>query len=104
MSKAVSLQPAEALAQKNHAHFPNESDEYRRARNALLAEEIALRRQIERVAALRGRLPPGGEVGKDYRFEGERGPISLRELFGDKDTLIVYSYMFGPKRQQPCPM
>jgi hypothetical protein len=26
------------------------------------------------------------------------------KLFGDKQTLVVYSYMYGPKRQQPCPM
>jgi predicted dithiol-disulfide oxidoreductase (DUF899 family) len=32
-----------------HLHFPNESAEYRRVRNALLEEEMALRRQIERV-------------------------------------------------------
>jgi predicted dithiol-disulfide oxidoreductase (DUF899 family) len=25
-------------------------------------------------------------------------------LFGDKQTLAVYSYMYGPKRAQPCPM
>ena len=39
-----------------HLHFPGESVEYRGARNALLAEEMELRRQIERVAAQR----PGG--------------------------------------------
>jgi predicted dithiol-disulfide oxidoreductase (DUF899 family) len=30
--------------------------------------------------------------------------VSLSELFGDHDTLIVYSYMFGPEREAPCPM
>ena len=34
-----------------HLSFPNESAEYRIARNALLDAEIALRRQLERVAA-----------------------------------------------------
>ena len=58
--------------------FPNESEQYRRARTALLAEEIELRRHIERVAAQRRALPPGGEVTKDYRFEGEDGPVELR--------------------------
>jgi hypothetical protein len=32
------LTSATALAAKNQAHFPNESPEYRQARNALLAE------------------------------------------------------------------
>jgi predicted dithiol-disulfide oxidoreductase (DUF899 family) len=36
-----------------HLHFPGESVEYRGARNALLAEEMELRRQIERVATQR---------------------------------------------------
>ena len=97
------LIPAEQLVKTNRAHFPNESAAYRQARNALLVEEIKLRRQLEQVAALRRRLPPGGEVKKDYRFEGERGPATLADLFGDKDTLIIYSYMFGPQRKNPCP-
>ena len=95
--------PAEQLVKTNRAHFPNESAAYRQARNALLVAEIKLRRQLEQVAALRRRLPPGGEVKKDYRFEGERGPATLADLFGDKDTLIIYSYMFGPQRKNPCP-
>jgi predicted dithiol-disulfide oxidoreductase (DUF899 family) len=98
------LVPAEQLAAKNDARFPNENAAYREARNALLAEEIKLRRQIERVAAQRRALPPGGEVTKDYRFEGEHGPVTLADLFGDKDTLVIYSYMFGPRRKVPCPM
>lgn len=98
------LEPATELAKKNSARFPNESEEYRKARNALLAEEIELRRHIERVAEQRRQLPPGGEVTGDFRFEGEDGSVSLADLFGDKDTLVVYSYMFGPKRERPCPM
>jgi predicted dithiol-disulfide oxidoreductase (DUF899 family) len=43
-------------------------------------------------------------VAKDYRFEGENGPVVFSNLFGDKQTLAVYSYMYGPKREQPCPM
>jgi predicted dithiol-disulfide oxidoreductase (DUF899 family) len=92
------------LARKNGARFPNESEDYRRARDALLAEEIELRRHIERVAEQRRALPPGGEVKKQYRFESASGPVSFEDLFGDKETLVVYSYMFGPERQRPCPM
>jgi predicted dithiol-disulfide oxidoreductase (DUF899 family) len=83
--------------------FPNESDAYRAARDALLEEEIALRRQIERVAAQRRALPLGGRVPEDYVFEGEVGPVRLSHLFGDHDTLITYNLMFGPKRERPCP-
>ena len=98
------LKPAVELARKNGVRFPNESEEYRRARDALLAEEIELRRHIERVAEQRRALPPGGMVPNEYRFEGEHGPAVFSELFGDKQTLAIYSYMFGPQRERPCPM
>lgn len=100
----TALAPAAELAGRNTARFPGESAEYRQARNALLAEEIELRRHAERVAAMRRQLPPGGIVAKAYRFVGEHGPVSLSDLFGDKQTLAIYSYMMGPQRQQPCPM
>jgi predicted dithiol-disulfide oxidoreductase (DUF899 family) len=98
------LAPAIELAKRNRVRFPNESEAYRQARTALLAEEIELRRHIERVAEQRRALPPGGEVTKDYRFEGEQGPASFADLFGNKQTLVAYSYMYGPQRQRPCPM
>ncbi len=98
------LPPANDLAALNEHRIPGESPEYRRARTALLAEEIALRRQIERVAEQRRALPPGAPVLKDYRFEGERGLLGFTDLFGDHQTLIVYNFMFGPERERPCPM
>lgn len=100
----VKLKPAPELASRNVAHFPNESAEYRAARDALLAEEIELRRHIERVAEMRRKLPAGGEIPKDYEFLSENGPIKLSELLGDKKALFLYSYMFGPQRKKPCPM
>lgn len=104
MTTVQTLTPATELAAGNGARFPNESDAYRRARNALLAEEIELRRRIERVAELRRALPPGGEVTTDYRFEGEDGPAGFADLFAGKDTLVAYSFMYGPDRERPCPM
>ena len=103
MTNDSRLKPAAELA-KHNRRFPGESEEYRKARSALLAEEIELRRHIERVAAQRRTLPPGGEVPEDYRFEGEQGPARLSELFGDKQTLVTYNWMFGPERERPCPM
>ena len=92
-----------------HLTYPNESAEYRTARNELLSEEIALRKQIEAVAAKRRALPLGGEVPEDYLFEriGENGmpeKIEMSKLFGRHDTLILYSFMYGPERAAPCPM
>ena len=88
----------------HHLSFPSESVEYRAARNALLAEEMELRRQIERVAAQRRTLPTGGALPKDYEFIGDDGPVKLSELFAPgKDTLAIYSFMYGPERERPCP-
>ena len=98
------LEPADDIAARSPVRFPNESAKYRAARTALLAEEIELRRHLERVAAQRRALPPGGEVRGDYRFESEDGFTDFAGLFGDKDTLGVYSFMFGPARARPCPM
>jgi predicted dithiol-disulfide oxidoreductase (DUF899 family) len=98
------LTPATDLARNNPVRMPHESPEYRAARTALLAQEIELRRHIERVAAQRRALPPGGVVSGDYRFQGEAGPTDFTGLFGDKQTLAVYNYMFGPQRERPCPM
>ncbi len=100
---AATLRPAAELSRLPR-RFPGESEAYREARNALLAEEIELRRHIERVAAQRRALPPGGQVPEDYRFEGEGGAVSLSQLFGKHDTLVTYNWMFGPQRERPCPM
>ena len=104
MPDSPTLVPAAEPAKRNHMTFPNESADYRRVRNALFIEEIELRRHIERVAEQRRALPPGGEVTGDYRFESKDGPLDLASLFGDKQTLVVYSWMFGPQRERPCPM
>ncbi len=83
--------------------FPNESADYRAARDRLLEAEIALRREAEAVAAQRRALPPGGVVPQDYVFDGENGPVKLSELFGDKQTLLLYGFMYGPAMEKACP-
>jgi predicted dithiol-disulfide oxidoreductase (DUF899 family) len=59
---------------------------------------MELRRSIERVAAQRRELPPGGQVPADYSFEEVAeggGEVSFSELFeADLDTLVIYSFMF----------
>lgn len=104
MPDNAALIPAHELAARQPRRFPGESPAYRQARTALLAEEIMLRRQIERVAALRRALPPGGPVPQDYVFDGEHGPVTLSGLFGPHRTLITYNWMFGPRREASCPM
>lgn len=79
--------------------FPNESLEYREARDALLQREFDLQRLMEAVAAQRTTLPPGGEVPEDYVFDrigddGSATTVRMSELFGDSETLMLYHYMF----------
>jgi predicted dithiol-disulfide oxidoreductase (DUF899 family) len=89
----------------HNVRFPGESAQYRQARNALLEAEIALRRQIEAVAAQRRALPPGGVVARDYVFEegDDATPVQLSELFAGKRCLVAYSFMYGPRDERPCP-
>jgi len=94
------------MSRHHTVRFPNESADYRDARDKLLDAELALRRQVEEVAALRRHLPPGGEVAEDYEFdEVGGGAVRLSQLFADgKETLVVYSFMYGPQMKAPCVM
>ena len=97
-----------AVAKPRPGRFPKESKRYREARDKLLVAEAKLLRQVERVAALRRELPRGGKVG-DYALtelvDGQPRTVALSQLFEEgKDTLFLYSYMYGPKAEHPCPM
>ncbi len=97
---------SESVQSKIHdLRFPNESAEYRAARDKLLEAEMALRRQTEAVATQRRALPPGGRVPEDYVFEegDDAQQVRLSELFGDKSVLLLYSFMYGPAMARPCP-
>ncbi len=94
--------------------FPGESKAYRSARDKLLRAEMELRNHVEQVAAMRRKLPLGGVVPQDYEFEeGAADPadtgsvrrVKLSDLFRPgKDTLVVYSFMYGPNMATACPM
>ena len=88
--------------------FPNESREYREARDALLKDEQELIDKVKAVAEKRRKLPLGGKLKEDYVFQwandGKSGrSVKFSELFGDKNTLLLYSFMFGPNWDKPCP-
>jgi predicted dithiol-disulfide oxidoreductase (DUF899 family) len=84
--------------------FPNEDASYRAARDKLLKAELELRKKVEEVAALRRKLPLGGEVPEDYVFGGTGGKVKLSELFTRGNTLVAYNFMYGPKMREACPM
>ncbi len=89
--------------------FPNESPEYREARNKVLKAETELREKIEEVAELRRGMPMGGKLKEDYVFEeldsrGDEKQTKLSELFSPgKNSLIIYSFMFAPDDEKACP-
>jgi predicted dithiol-disulfide oxidoreductase (DUF899 family) len=99
------LTSAAQLAAKAKTPFPGASAEYDNARKALLAEEIEFRRHMTRLTDQRRALPPGPVITKNYRFKDEQAfEVGLPELFGDKETLVTYFWMYGPQRERPCPM
>ena len=101
---AAAVIPAIELATRSAKPYPNDSSEYRAARIKLLADEIELRRNIERVAKQRRGLPLGGEI-RNYDFLDDQGnTVGLTDMFGGHDTLVTYFWMYGPDRERPCPM
>jgi len=90
--------------------FPNETADYRAARDELLCAEMDLRKRVEEVAAMRRRLPVGGAVREDYVFEecgdGEAvRRVRLSELFVRPEaSLLLYNFMYGPRMAAACPM
>src|SRR5438552_18889178 len=88
--------------------YPNESREYRDARESLLKDEQELVDKVKSVAERRRKLPRGGLLKEDYVFQwandGKVGKsVEFSELFGDKNTLLLYSWMYGPNWDNPCP-
>ncbi|MGI8689337.1 MAG: DUF899 family protein [Thermomicrobiales bacterium] len=95
--------------------FSGESKEYRKARAELLTAEIALKDEIERVAAMRRALPVGMPVPEYVFREGpadlsrndlaDFSDVRLADLFTDGHaTLIVDHLMFGADDAEPCEM
>ena len=87
--------------------YPNESQEYRDAREALLKDEKELIDKVNSVAARRRAMPLGGQLKEDYVFQwandGKLGKrVNFSDLFEDKNTLLLYSWMFGPNWDKPC--
>jgi predicted dithiol-disulfide oxidoreductase (DUF899 family) len=88
--------------------YQNESKEYRAARDALLKDEQELVDKVKALAEKRRKLPLGGELKENYVFQwandGKAGQrVKFSELFAGKNTLLLYSWMFGPNWDKPCP-
>jgi predicted dithiol-disulfide oxidoreductase (DUF899 family) len=88
------------------------SPEYIAARRTLAEAEAALRDQVATVAGMRRSLPPGARLA-DYALnegpldldrDGPTRSVSLVDLFGNHDALVVYHLMFHPDDDEACPM
>ena len=83
-------------------------EQWRAAREDLLAREKEVTRAKDAVDAARRELPVT-EVTKDYAFTGPAGPVSLPGLFGGRRQLITYHFMWRhaesgfPGEDQGCP-
>lgn len=99
------LVSAKKLAAERKPRFANESADYAKAREALLAEELEVRRHLGRVARQNRALPEGPALAEDWKFVGMNGgELGLADMFGRHDTLVLYHWMYGPERARPCPM
>jgi predicted dithiol-disulfide oxidoreductase (DUF899 family) len=89
-------------------HFTRleESDDYRRQREELRTAELDLADHVERVAALRRKLPADTAV-DDYPLVDvvSGDSVRLSQLFSAPDrALILYHFMYGKAQTEPCPL
>ncbi|HET6988130.1 MAG TPA: DUF899 family protein [Kribbella sp.] len=69
------------------------AEEWEQARAELLVGEKEATRAQDRLAAQRRRLPMVRFA--EYTFASTDGPVTLLELFGDKQQLALYEFMHG---------
>jgi predicted dithiol-disulfide oxidoreductase (DUF899 family) len=84
-------------------HRTGTQEQYQTERDALLKQEKELTRRGDELARKRRELP-WVPVENDYRFETDRGPQSLADLFDGRSQLVVYHFMFGPSWTGGCPV
>src|SRR5262245_41482662 len=93
METAV-MKPEKGVSEMNHPKVVS-PQEWRAAREQLLAKEKALTRSCDALAAERRRMP-WMAVEKNYVFDGPKGKLSLLDLFEGRRQLIVYRAFFEP--------
>jgi predicted dithiol-disulfide oxidoreductase (DUF899 family) len=82
-------------------HTVGTQEEWKQARDELLAKEKELTRRNDELTEERRQLP-WVEVEKDYRFETGDGEKSLADLFDGRSQLLIYHFMFGPPYEAGC--
>lgn len=82
-------------------HTVVSKDEWITARQQLLAKEREFTRLRDQLSEQRRALP-WERVDKTYVFEGPQGRETLAQLFGGRNQLVVYHFMFAPEAETPC--
>jgi predicted dithiol-disulfide oxidoreductase (DUF899 family) len=82
-------------------HQTGTREEWLAARLELLEEEKALTRRSDELARRRQALP-WVRIDKPYRFETDKGTVSLVDLFRGRSQLLIYHFMFGPEFTAGC--
>ncbi|MEV0155859.1 DUF899 domain-containing protein [Micromonospora sp. NPDC050686] len=77
-------------------------DEWRAARERLLAQEKEFTRARDALNAERRRLPMV-RIDKTYVFAGPAGAANLLDLFDGRRQLVTYHFMFDPSWDAGCP-
>jgi predicted dithiol-disulfide oxidoreductase (DUF899 family) len=94
------IQTQEMTAMATHTNGTRE--EWLKARLDLLTAEKELTRRSDEVARQRQELP-WVRIDKEYRFDTDEGPATLKDLFKGRAQLLVYHFMFGPDYRAGCP-
>ena len=76
-------------------------EEWLSARTAFLAKEKEFTRLRDDLSRQRRALP-WVKVEKSYVFEGPKGKETLADLFGKRNQLFVYHFMFNPDGNEGC--
>jgi predicted dithiol-disulfide oxidoreductase (DUF899 family) len=82
------------------AHTVVSHDAWVSARKNHLAKEKEFTHLRDQLSRERRELP-WERVDKDYTFQGERGKVSLSDVFDGRSQLVVYYAMFNPETAGP---
>src|ERR1700689_5224005 len=77
-------------------------EDWLEARQRLLTLEKEQTARITALNAERRRMPMV-RIEKKYVFKGPDGPVTLAELFGERNQLVVQHVMFQPEWDAACP-
>ena len=83
-------------------HKTGTRQEWLEARLDLLKAEKELTRRSDELARQRQALP-WVRIDKEYRFDTDAGPATLKDLFRGRSQLLIYHFMFGPDFKAGCP-